>query len=262
MNRLWILIVCMLLTACIGQGVQEESPESSPPPEQSLFPSEPQIYSELSDEEILSIIERDPSVVLYFHSPLCGTCRGVKPLLEQLLETHHVNIVYVDKETNQAIYDLYHVRYYPALFISGNSLVYIRFDQNDSPKNIYRLVQEGDISGLHPIEYTVEDDQIHISTQALVPNTLYYLDYEDYRVCIFISASATLFVFSGSQWCESKWLYLKKDSLWDGETHSRWDRETLLRQGGECGELVHIPFEITGSEIIITLEDLVGAWTA
>lgn len=261
MKPLWILISCILLTACIGQAIpdQEDNPSSESVP--SSPPPAPQIYTELTDEEILSILEQDPHAVLYFHSPLCGTCRGLKSLLEELHKTHGVSIIYVDKETNQTIYDRYNVRYYPALFISEDSLVYIRFDQNDSPKNIYRMIQEGELTGLHPIEHSVSDEKIHIPTQSLVPDTLYYLDYEDYRVCIFISSSAKLFVISGSQWCQSKWLYLKRDSVWDGETHSRWDRETLLRQGGECGELVQIPFEITGTEIIISIQDLVESWT-
>jgi thiol-disulfide isomerase/thioredoxin len=260
MNRLWVLICAgILFTACIGQGVPENSVEPSSTPEPS--PPEPLIYTELTDEEILSLLEQDPHPVLYFHSPLCGTCRGVKELLEQLHEVYGVSILYVDKETNEAIYDLYHVRYFPALLIANSSLVYLRFNQNDSPKNIYRMVKEGEIGGLHPIEYTIDAEQIHISTREMTPDTLYYLDYEDYRVCIFIAPSAKLFVILGSQWCQSKWLYLKRDSLWDGETHARWDRETLLRQGGECGELVHIPFEVTGTEIIISIEDLVESWT-
>jgi thiol-disulfide isomerase/thioredoxin len=249
----WIILL-LLAAGCIGQSStpsESSTPSSSPQPS-----SGPQMYKDLTDGEILGLMDQLSPVVLYLYSPTCSTCETVKPLVEELYETDHLNIIWVSMQENKAIFDMFHFAYYPAIYFHSDSEVYIHFQEHDSLTRIYQQIMDGTIVGMHRLEYTVQDTEIFIPTNALIPDTLYYLDYDNHRLFVFISRTATLFVFSGSQNCETKWLYLKGDLLYDGENAGRWQRDTLLPHGGNCGGLVLVPHDVTGSSIVVSVEDV------
>jgi thiol-disulfide isomerase/thioredoxin len=249
----WIILL-LLAAGCIGQS---PSPSESSTPSSSPQPSSgPLMYKDLTDEQILGLMDQLSPVVLYLYSPTCSTCRTVESLVEELYETDHVNIIWVSFQENKALFEKFHFHYYPALYIRRDSEVYIHFEENDSLTRIYQQIVDGTIVGMHKLEYTLQDTDMLIPTDALIPDTLYYLDYDNHRLFIFISRTATLFVLSGSQNCETEWLYLKGDLLYDGENAGQWQRETLLPHGGNCGGLVQVPHGITGSSIVISLEDM------
>ncbi|MBU7015426.1 MAG: thioredoxin family protein [Theionarchaea archaeon] len=253
MKRGWIILL-LLAAGCIGQtpGPSESStPSSTPQPS-----SGPRVYKDLTDAQILELMDQFSPVVLYLYSPTCSTCETVKPLVEELYETYHLDIIWVSRQENLAIFDTFHFSYYPAIYVHMGSEVYVHFQESDSLTRIYQQITDETIVGMHKVEYLIQDTDILIPTSAFLPETLYYLDYENRRLFIFISKTATLFVFSGSQNCETNWLYLKDDLLYDGENAGRWQRDTLLPHGGTCGGLVSVHHTVTGSSIVVSIEDL------
>lgn len=249
----WIILL-LLAVGCVGQS---STPSESSTPSPSSQPSgEPQMYKDLTDGEILALMNELSPVVLYLYSPTCSTCETVKPLVEELYETYHLNIIWVSMQENKMIFDMFHFSYYPAIYVQKGSEVYMHFQENDSLTRMYQQIMDGTIVGMQRLEYLIQGTEISIPTNALIPDTLYYLDYENHRLFIFISRTATLFVFSGSQNCETNWLYLKDDLLYDGENAGRWQRDTLLPHGGNCGGLVQVRHDITGSSIVVSIEDM------
>ncbi len=244
MKFTWVIL--LIFIGCLGQGPSTEP--LNPPP---------RTYTDLTDDEILELIPQQSPVILYFYSPTCSTCLEVKPLLEELEIDYNLTILWVSKQKNQAIFDLYRVSYFPTLYVSSDSEVLIKFDKEDNLKSIYSLIMDKTITGMHKIDTTIEGTNLVIPTESLVPDTLYYVTYDNHRIFVFISPAAKLFVFSGSQNCESHWFFLKKDILYDGENLGRWNRRTLAKEGGICGELVQVPYSITGTAIIIATEDIV-----
>lgn len=214
------------------------------------------MYKDLTDEQILELMGQLSPLVLYLYSPTCSTCETAKPLVEELYETYHLSIIWVSRQENKAIFDMFHFSYYPAIYVQRGSEVYMHFRESDSLTRMYQQIMDGVIVGMYRLEYTIQDTDIFIPTSALIPDTLYYLDYDSHRLFIFISRTATLFVFSGSQNCETGWLYLKDDVLYDGENAGRWQRDTLLPHGGNCGGLVLVPHNVTGSSIVVSIEDV------
>jgi thiol-disulfide isomerase/thioredoxin len=254
MKYSWLVVVCILLAGCIGQG-----PVPSGEPEESLLPSEPegpQMYENLTDDQILELVSHSSPVIIYVYASTCSSCFTVEPLLRELQAQYNVDIIWVDKIGNKAIFSLYQFFYYPALYVYSDSEVLITFDAHDSLTGIYSQILDNTVVGIHRIDHTIEENQLIIPTENLLPDVLYYINYENHRVFVYISAAARLFVFSGSQNCETHWLYLKKDLLYDGENYGRWNRETLAKQGGGCGELIQIPYTITGTAIIIDIGDI------
>ncbi len=243
------LIVCILILGCIGQ-----TPQGQPEPTQP--PTEGAGTTDLTDEEILELIDQSHPVILYWYSSTCSTCLTVKPLVEELQTEYDLDIIWVNKKVNESIFELYHVRYYPSIYVYDESEMFITFDTGDSLTNIYSQILDKIIQGMHRIDYTTEDNQIFIPTADLLPDTLYYLEYEDHRLFVFISASGKLFVFTKSRNCPINWIYLKKDLIYDGENPAQWDRKTLQQHGGGCGDIVEIPYSITGSAIIVDIEDI------
>jgi thiol-disulfide isomerase/thioredoxin len=250
MRYQWFIVI-VLVAGCLGQG--PVSPEEY---ESQSGSSEPQPYIDLTDDQILELIDQNAPVILYFYAPTCSTCLTVKPLLEELQVEYGLDIIWVDKLTNKHIFELYHLFYYPALYVSSDSEVLFTFGENDSLTRLYAQILDETIAGMHEIEYTIEDGQIVVPTDDVQLETLYYLDYETHRLFIFISAAAQLYIFSGSETCETNWLYLKKDLIHDGENKAQWERDTLIKHGGGCGELVLVPHDITGSAIIIAIENV------
>ncbi len=246
MKYSWLVISCALILGCVGQDVQEKDQNE---------PEEARTYQDLTDSEITELVGQLSSVVLYFYSPTCSTCLTVKPLVEELQKEYNLNIIWVSKQENQAIFDRYKVRVYPALYVGSDSEVFIAFDENDSLTRIYSQIQDRTIVGMHRIEYTVRDGQIIIPFD-LSPDTLYYFDHDDDRVFVFISPAANLFIISGSEGCSTHWLFLKKGLLYDGENPAQWDKDTLAVHGGVCGALIQIPYTVTGSGIVIAPEDI------
>ena len=238
-----ILIMSVLVLGCIGQSPQSESE------------SEGQTYKDVTDDQILELIETMSPVVFYIYSPTCASCLTVEPHVEALQQEYNLDIIWVNKMENQAIFDMYQFFYYPALYIYDDSEIYMKFKEKDSLTAIYSQVLAKTIQGMHKTEHSIKDNQLIIPTDNLLPDTLYYLNYENHRLFIFMAAG-NLFVFSGSQKCETHWLYLKKGLIHDGENAAQWDAKTLTRTGGACGELVQTPYTVTGSALIISLEDI------
>lgn len=249
----WIILL-LLAAGCIGQN---PAPSGSSTPSSSPQPSSgPQMYKDLTDTQILELMDQLSPVVLYLYSSTCSTCETAKPLVEELYETYHLSIIWVNRQENKAIFDMFNFAYYPAIYIHTDSEVYIHFGESDSLTRTYQQIIDGTLVGMHRVEYTIQDTNILIPTSALIPDTLYYLDYDRHRIFVFISRTATLFVFSGSQNCETGWLYLKDDLLYDGENAGRWQRDTLFPHGGNCGGLVLVPHDVTGSSIVISVETM------
>lgn len=259
MKYLWFIVLLILILGCIGQS--PSAPEESEEPELEESESGPRNYTDLTDDEILELIEQMSPIILYFYSPTCSTCHTVKPLLEELQAEYDVDIIWVSKKENKPIFELYHVVFYPAVYVYIDSEVFIEFDENDSLTRIYSQILDGTITGMHRIEYTTEDDQIIISANDLLPDTLYYITYDDHRIFVFISPTAKLFVFSGSEGCDSSWLYLKKDLIHNGQYSAQWRRDTLEMHGKMCGNLIQVPYTVTGSTIVVKIEDIVMLWT-
>ncbi|KYK33823.1 MAG: hypothetical protein HXS46_12705 [Theionarchaea archaeon] len=250
MKYSWIIVLIILITGCIGQGPSEGEPEQSEPNESAE-------YTNLTDEEILALIEQSSPVVLYWYSSLCSSCHTVKPLLKELQEEYNLDIIWVDKKYHKSIFELYNIQYYPSLYVyDGESEVFFTFDENDSLTRTYSLILDKTMIGMHHIECTAENNQITIPFDDLLPDRLYYTAYNDHRIFIFISVTGRLFVFARSRNCPLNWLYLKKDLIYDGENPNQWDRKTLGEHGGGCGPLLEIPYSVTGSAIIINTEDI------
>ncbi|MBU7047390.1 MAG: thioredoxin family protein [Theionarchaea archaeon] len=252
MKHVWFIISCILVVSLIGCISQEPSP-SEEDNSQTESDTEPKTYMDLTDEEILELISQMSPVVLYFYSPTCSTCFAVKPHVEEMQKEYNLDIIWVSKQDNKAIFDLYHAEYYPALYVFMDSEVYMKFDENDPISRIYGQILDGTITGMHRLEYTVSDDQVTIFTDAVVPDTLYYVEINSQRVFVFISKTAKLFVFNGSEGCDSSWLFLKKDLIYNGQFSSQWDRDTLEMHSELCGNLVQVPYTVTGSSIVISL---------
>lgn len=251
MKYLRVVVLCILIVGCVGQSPSEPEHESESEPESELNP-----YKGLPDDEILSLIEQLSPVVLYFYSPTCSTCHTVKPLVEELQTEYNLDIIWVSKKENEPLFELYHVEYYPALYINTDSEVLLEFDENDSLTRIYEQILDKTISGMHKIDNTLEDNQIIVSTDNLLPDVLYYTIHDDNRIFIFISATAQLFVFSGSKSCDINWLFLKKELIYNGQFPAQWKRDTLEQHGEMCGDLIQIPYTVTGSAIVINTEDI------
>ena len=252
MKHVCFILLLIIVLGCMGQSPElpEESPES-PGPE-----SGPQTYKDLTDEEILQLTEEISPVILYFYSPTCASCLTVKPLLEDLQTEYNLDVIWVSKQENKPLFEKFKIRYYPGVYIYGNSELYIEFDENDSLTRLYAQILDETITGMYRTEYTYEGIHITIPTDTLLPDTLYYFDYEDYRIFVYISPSASLFVFSDSEWCDSDWLFLKKELIYDGQNSSQWQKDTLEPHGGICGHLLLVPYTVTGSAIVINTEDL------
>ncbi len=245
------LIVCILVLGCIGQSPQE------PAHEQEGEPGGSNPYMDVTDDEILQLTEQMSPVILYWYSSTCSTCLTVKPLVEELQKEYNLDIIWVNKNENKSIFELYHIRYYPSIYVYDQSEVFITFDANDSLTAIYSQILDSTITGMNRIDYTVEGSLISIPNKTLLPDTLYYLSYEDHRIFVFISTSGRLFVFTKSRNCGFNWLFLKKDLIYDGEHPAQWDRKTLEEHRGGCGEILEIPYSVTGGAVIIDVEDIV-----
>ncbi len=242
-----VFVMSVLVLGCIGQG---------PPPESEPEESEGfQTYKDLTDDQILELIEHMSPVVLYIYSPTCASCLTVEPHVKELQQEYNLDIIWVNKMENQAIFDMYHFFYYPALYIYDDSEIYMKFKEKDSLTALYSQVLDKTIVGMHRIEYRTQDNQLVIPTDDLLPDTLYYLNYETHRLFMFIS-TGNIFVFSGSENCETHWLYLKKGLVYDGENSAQWEQAALNRTGGACGDLIQVPYAVTGSGIVITVEDI------
>jgi thiol-disulfide isomerase/thioredoxin len=250
MKYVWVILVCILLTACTGQN------PPGPEPEQEESEPKPGHYIDLTDDEIVALMDEMSPVILYFYSPTCATCHTVEPLVEELQAEYNVEIIWVSKKENEQIFEQYSVEYYPAVYIFADSEILLEFDENDSLTRLYSQILDKTISGMHRIDYTTEGDQVTISTATLLPDTLYYIDYDDERLFVFISTTAQLFVFSDSKTCDIDWLFLKKELIYNGQFPSQWDRQTLEPHGEMCGDLIHIPYTVTGSAIVISTEDI------
>ncbi|MBU7016202.1 MAG: thioredoxin family protein [Theionarchaea archaeon] len=256
MKHVWFIVTCILVVSlfvgCIGQEPSQPEEDNS----QTGSDTEPKTYKDLTDEEIQELISQMSPVVLYFYSPTCSTCFAVKPHVEEMQKEYNLDIIWVSKQDNKAIFELYHAEYYPAIYVFIDSEVYIKFDENDPISRIYGQILDGTITGIHRMEYTVSDNQVTIFTETVVPDTLYYIEIDYQRVFVFISRTAKLFVFNGSEGCDSSWLFLKKDLIYNGQFSSQWDRDTLEMHSELCGNLVQIPYTVTGSSIVLSLESI------
>ena len=246
--KYWFIIICILTAGCVGQTPQ---PENTPAPETG-----PKTYQYLTDVEILDLIPQMSPVVLYFHSPTCSSCHLAEPLVEELQNKYNLDIIWVNKRDNDAIFDLYHVEYYPALYVYQDSEVYITFDENDSLTRIYSQILDGTITGMHKIDYSTEDNQIIIPTDNVLPDTLYYISFDNKHIFVFISRTATLYVLAGSEGCDSSWLYLKKDLIYNSQFPAQWKRDSLEPTGKMCGNLIRLPYTVTGSSIVVNVESI------
>lgn len=245
MNYVPLLLVCVLVVGCTSQS--PAAPDTPPPSSRPPF---------LSDEEILKAVNENPSAILYFYSPTCSTCRAVEPMVEELQKKYSLTVIWVSKQENQAIFDQYKVKHYPAVYFNYGSEVLISFRETDSLDSIYTSVLDGTMKGMHKIEYTMEAEKLIIPSRDILPDTLYYLTYNDRRIQVYISPSAHLYVLYGAQDCYCNWLYLSKDLIFDGERHARWNKDTLYVLGGDCGVFIQLPFQVTGSSIVIDTKDI------
>jgi thiol-disulfide isomerase/thioredoxin len=246
--KYWVFIIVV----CVGCVGQTHIPEGTPAPELQ----EARMYTDATNEEIYELVNQISPVVMYVYSPACASCNTVKPLVEKLHTEYQIDIIWVNKMKNQEIFDQYNFFYYPALYVDNGLEVLIAFDENDSLTRIYSQILDGTITGMQEIGYIIDTDCITISMDDLTPDTIYYIEYETHRVFILISSVGNLFVFSGSENCETNWLYMKKGLLYDGENKSQWEKDTLAVHGGACGGLVLVPYTISGAGITIAIKDI------
>lgn len=256
--KYWVLII-VVCVGCLGQigtpdnNVPDNSMHGTGVPEVS----EARMYTDVTNEKIYELVDDISPVVMYVYASTCSSCRTVKPLVQKLHDEYHIDIIWVNKMENQEIFDYYNFFYYPALYVDTGTEVLIAFDENDSLTKIYSQILDGTITGMKNIAYTQREDYVVIPMDGLTPDTIYYIEYENHRIFVFISPTGNLFVFSGSENCETNWLYMKKGLIYDGENKSQWEKNTLAIHGGACGGLVLIPYDITGAGISIAVKDIV-----
>ncbi|MGD2247834.1 MAG: thioredoxin family protein [Candidatus Methanofastidiosia archaeon] len=247
--KYWVFII-VVCAGCVGQ---TQVPSETPGPEPKAH-----MYTEATTEEIYELVNQVSPVVMYVYSPTCSSCNTVKPLVQKLHDEYQIDIIWVNKMENQEIFDEYNFFYYPALYVDNGLEVLVAFDENDSLTWVYSQILDGTITGMKKIGYTIDNDNEHITIcmDDLTPDTIYYIEYETHRVFILISSVGNLFVFSGSENCETNWLYMKKGLLYDGENKSQWEKDTLAVHGGACGGLVLVPYTISGAGISIAIKDI------
>jgi thioredoxin 1 len=62
--------------------------------------------TELSDETIFEIIEKEPMVFIDFYASWCGSCRVAAPMFARVAEEEAVKIYKIDVEKNPKIKEL------------------------------------------------------------------------------------------------------------------------------------------------------------
>lgn len=64
------------------------------------------MMTELSDETIFDVIEKEPLVFIDFYASWCGSCRVAAPMFAKVAEEEGVNIYKIDVEKNPKIKDM------------------------------------------------------------------------------------------------------------------------------------------------------------
>jgi thioredoxin 1 len=64
------------------------------------------MMTELSDETIFEVIEKEPLVFIDFYASWCGSCRVAAPMFAKVAEEEGVNIYKIDVEKNPKIKEM------------------------------------------------------------------------------------------------------------------------------------------------------------